>query len=362
MVDVSQYASFTFADISPFEMFLYSATRDMVTTIFDHLPIYQVFRLYRLNVRIAVIVHHYARTTWSINDFLDKWFGLNSSDEVVDKLEECGAIISGSTVLQFLSRSPPDPNSDLDIYVPLTGLLEFGRWLQHMGYAYRPRGTSPFTFFDVAALTVPARWSSGKNSSSTCDPLSFLDPFEIFDFIDESDRRLSTSRSDRLQLVVVLGDPRKHVLTFHSSAHISQSMTPCEPRLICICPTAVVMNYISHSKAVCLFPVSTLEAKMTWVWRGSSATGAPAYGVAPAWDAKYRSRGFSVIDGYTRETFLEPDELRPQRVIGDEHTWTLDFDKRRKLRACLPRSVLTLPASNLCAAQCPGSKARQSRC
>nr|VWP01283.1 Protein kinase domain-containing protein [Ganoderma boninense] len=287
-------------------MFLYTVDRSCINSILGLLPVYQVFRMYRVSVRVSVAVHHYVRTTWTLDTFLDRWFGPDSSEDVMDKLDECGAIISGSTVLQFLSRLPPNPESDLDIFVPLTGLLEFGRWLQRTGYTYRPRGTSPMTFFDVAALTVPARWSAGKHAPVTFDPLSFVQPFEVFDFVDETERRLDRTRSERLQLVVILGDPRKHILTFHST---------------------VVMNYISGSKAVSIFPISTVDAQVSWVCRGPPSVGGAVYGAHPSWREKYKARGYSVVDGYGPEMTPEPNELKLQRSIGDTYTWTIDFER-----------------------------------
>lgn len=220
MTDRSEYAFFEVFTVSAFELFLLSADAQVLDALLGFLSPHYIVELHGLSRRTAAALQYYMRRVWDLDKFLLHWFAPAVVPDFYRNLDDCNAIVSGSAVLRFLQRAAPYPDSDLDIFVSLRGLLHLGRWLQHRaGYTYRPRGDGPLIFFDVAALTLPSRWMAAKRREPHgYATLMFSNMFEVFEFTKEDTvlARRGTAPST-IQLVAVLGDPREHVLTFHSS-------------------------------------------------------------------------------------------------------------------------------------------------
>ena len=89
------------------------------------------------------------------------------------------------------------------------------------------------------------------------------------------------------------------------------------------------MNYITHERAVSLFPVSTLSLQRSWVCRTSLDEGTAVYQTTESWRKKYSDRGFSIVGDPGWKAEEEPGELRANRWTGDPWCWNLHFDRER---------------------------------
>ncbi|TFK85004.1 hypothetical protein K466DRAFT_601544 [Polyporus arcularius HHB13444] len=307
MVDPTEYVSFSILTVSPFELFLLTANACVLDVLFGLLDPHEVMRFHRVSQRTAAAVQFYMKRAWDLDTYLHRWFDPPLVHDFYDRLDENNAIVSGSAVLRFLQRAAPYPNSDLDVYVPLPGLLDMGRWLQQIGYRYKPRGGGPLLLFDVAALTLPSRWMvSRKNAPQSYNTLMFPTLYEVFDF----ERPEDPVRS-RVQVIAVEGDPREHVLTFHST---------------------VVMNFFTGTYVASLFPMSTFHAYIAWACRSS---GYADYRSTASWEAKYRKRGWRVVRHWQTADSENFGELDGLRTIADGNTWFLELtseEDRKKVR------------------------------
>ncbi|TFK81572.1 hypothetical protein K466DRAFT_568938 [Polyporus arcularius HHB13444] len=221
MMNTSDYVSYTLLTVSTLEFFLLSADASVLQAVFALLTPPEVMLLRRVSHRIRAAVDFYSKRAWNLDSYLTRWFNPPVVHELYDRLDEHGALVSGSAVLRFLDRAPPYPNSDLDIFVPIAGLLDFGRWIQQRGYAYKPRADPPLLHFDVAALTLPSRWMvARKFTPPQYNTLMFPTLYEVFDFerTDVPVVPAGSVRPARVQIIAVEGDAREHVLTFHSMA------------------------------------------------------------------------------------------------------------------------------------------------
>ena len=220
MPNITQYVSFPLYRVSELELFLLIADPAIIDCLFGFIAAGDLFQLSSTSQRLHATVEFYIQRVWTHDTFFAPWFGGYNIGAAVRKIESCNAIVGGSAVLRFLMRQPPYEDSDMDIFVPLEHLLEFGRWIQSVGYAYKPRGFGIFTFFDVAALSLPGRLNANVATEEGSDLLSFGVPFEVFDFLNEGTVPQDSSRRRRIQVIAVAGDPKRIILSFHSSKHI----------------------------------------------------------------------------------------------------------------------------------------------
>ncbi|KAJ3501881.1 hypothetical protein NLJ89_g9141 [Agrocybe chaxingu] len=179
----------------------------------------------------------------------------------------------------------------MDIYLRASGVEAMGCWLIRNGYRYKfhSRLYSDIHFrSDALALTAKCV----KGSSSFENPL-----LAVYNFTEKW-RHVDNNRLARcVQLIVVDVDPISYVLhEFHST---------------------VVMNFITPTSAVCVFPRATLVDRRSFVTK-----------IRPQhkeewqrWLQKYRSRGFSVVE----DAVDVESVLLGSRYIGDSHTFVVYF-------------------------------------
>ncbi|KAI0782597.1 hypothetical protein C8Q75DRAFT_504164 [Abortiporus biennis] len=193
-------------------------------------------------------------------------------------------LIAGSTALQFFDRSVY-PESDLDLYVPLYFAKYVGTWLINNGYTFTPNMIQEGDF-NVAAETDRMTESYG----------SIRGVATVFTFV-KAGAAESTESQVKIQLIVALRSPFEVILWFHSTC---------------------VMNVITFSKAYCLYPRATLEARRALVCRRLNMAGQTAI-------KKYEDRGWDM-------TFIsevnDPEWLFYQgpRWVGDDFTYTISLD------------------------------------
>lgn len=217
MVNITEYVSYPLYRVSELELFLLIADSAVIDCLFGFIAAGELFRLSSVSQRLHAVIEFYIQRVWTHEVFFEPWFGHHNVGRAVRKIHSCNAIVGGSSVLRFLLRQPPYENSDLDIFVPLEHLLEFGRWMQSVGYAYKPRGFGVFTFFDVAALSLPGRLNANGSLAESHDPFSFEAPFEVFEFMNDGSVPQDSIHRLRIQVIAVVGDPKQNILSFHSS-------------------------------------------------------------------------------------------------------------------------------------------------
>ncbi|KAL1746875.1 hypothetical protein HDZ31DRAFT_15883, partial [Schizophyllum fasciatum] len=214
-----------------------------------------------------------------------------SGDEV-DRFQllqsRTGAVISGSTALQFLGRYDFIP-TDLDIYVEHRYAKEIGRFLTVLGYHYEPRTSQPvlFSFALQRDERQATMWTVGGSepygSPAMCGAYNFVRP---------------NNPDVRIQLITSRLSVMDIILDFHCTA---------------------VMNVITHRNAFSLYPYETFHAMRALVARRR-----PGRREEEAF-RKYSERGWHICRGVPRSETDDPYEEFGQgtRRVGDEMSWTL---------------------------------------
>ncbi|EIW63230.1 uncharacterized protein TRAVEDRAFT_17657 [Trametes versicolor FP-101664 SS1] len=281
------------AKLSVFELFLLSAPTKAVDAFFARWTPDLVVRLRQLSSSMLLATEAYSSRRWNARTFLSHWF--EEPSEFLITLEDCDGVISGSEAQQFFGRCE-FRGHDLDIYVPLHGLLDMGRYLKLAGFAYQPT-TNRHPLFDVAALMfsshvgqVPASLRHGGPHKPAA--------FGAFNFVRFPG--VLGPQGRHIQIIAVSDDPIHFIInSFHSTG---------------------VMNYLTANHAVCLFPNTTFVERKTLVCQDTTRNSL----VHRSWMKKYRKRGFTVI---TAGDVLPPSpELHEwRRRVGDSFTWVIPF-------------------------------------
>lgn len=157
------------------------------------------------------------KNCWDVDALLNRWF--ENAQAFRQMLGQCGAIVSGSTALQYFDRTSYS-RSDVDIIIPLAGTYRMGIWLLANDFTFQPRDRD-YNDFTTSLLRVINANPRGRNNR----PL-----LKVFDFYAPP---FKTQRYLRhVQLIVIYGDPFSHILQYHSS---KGSMT-----LTCTCSDLVL--------------------------------------------------------------------------------------------------------------------------
>ncbi|KAI1782445.1 hypothetical protein LXA43DRAFT_905775 [Ganoderma leucocontextum] len=274
-----------------------------------------LFKIRRLSSATFYAIEAYFCRQWNINLHLRRWF-----TDVPDFLRQLGTfdgLIAGSEALSFFDRRR-FLGRDLDICLPIHGILPMGRYLKARGYAYQPSSRAHL-LFDAAAVLFssshrPIRGGQSNdlsgNRATHEHPKSHHDPgyeFSTFDFVRPIPTGLPPTYGSHVQLIAVTCGPMEFIINnFHSTG---------------------VMNVLAATHAISLFPSTTFNKEETFACRDLSGY--------PGWDApwidKYRKRGFRV--------FVARDPIPPRvelvtwrRKVGDALTWILPY-KRAGLNA-----------------------------
>ncbi len=142
---------------TPFERFLLGSPDEAVDAFLRSWSPDLILRLRVLNSSFFFAVEVYAARDWSIRSALRPWFP--NGEVFMRLLEQCGGVISGSVAVQFLGREAFTP-SNLDVYVPLRGLLRLGRYLEEENFEFQA-AEDVHELFDVAALGLSSAVAKG---------------------------------------------------------------------------------------------------------------------------------------------------------------------------------------------------------
>ncbi len=93
------------------------------------------------------MVQDYMKRAFRVDRLLSRYFSPAEITHFRELQFVTGALISGSTALQFLDRDTY-PDSDLDVYVQYRFIRLLTEWLVEIGYKYKPLSDST----DMATL------------------------------------------------------------------------------------------------------------------------------------------------------------------------------------------------------------------
>lgn len=210
---------------SALELFLLGSPEDVVDSFFECWTPDLIIRLRCLSSSMFLAVEAYIMRAWSIQNALSPWFF--EPEKFLKTLEQCDGIISGSAALLFLGRGDFNP-SDLDIYVPLHGLLNMGRYLKRESFRYQATGNM-HPLFDVAAISLSSVLGTQSYGSSQRrrSRTSLLATFNFYR--PGSGLPLQGREGTHVQVSVTIEDPVMFMIeSFHSSTCLAHAYANSE--------------------------------------------------------------------------------------------------------------------------------------
>ncbi|KAJ7864794.1 hypothetical protein B0H14DRAFT_2735536 [Mycena olivaceomarginata] len=214
---------------------------------------------------------------FNVPRLLSRFFGDATSVDDFRRMQGyTGAIISGSTALQFFNRLTW-PNTDLDIYVTRASAAIAVVFILENGYTFSPR--------DFQDRNVSLQLCESVKDSPPGYPGKGI--ANVLNFYKDG---------TKIQLIIVKTTPIEVILHFHSTC---------------------VMNIITHDAAFSLYPWSTvLDPVGAWE---DDFTGRELKEDARQ---KYADRGWTIIRSPSASGKSELG-VRMVRSVGDRFTWTI---------------------------------------
>ncbi|KAL1711882.1 hypothetical protein EV715DRAFT_214686 [Schizophyllum commune] len=243
-------------------------------------------RRYRLLCRDTMdTVSRYCSTTFTIHRCLGCFFNANAVDIILDIMERTSTVISGDAALQFFSRETLD-DPVLDLYTEYRHRHTVVRCVVALGFLFQPRMSQPSRIEDALhKLSINRVKDDYVNRiGGVCDVLSFAQ---------------ASASEARIRIMIV---------------------SECAIDAILSQPLTIQLNIITFQAAYSLYPRTAFVDKIVL----------PLDELEDFVPAKYASRGWSRSTEVTRSLLPSlPAELRAQdRYMGDEYTWTINFDTR----------------------------------
>ncbi|KAJ6579177.1 hypothetical protein DFH09DRAFT_1030426 [Mycena vulgaris] len=257
-----------------------------------------IFLLGRLSYRLRSITHFYSQSTWSVSNFLSRWFP--DSKAVLQMLDSAPAIICGASVLQFFDRTRLT-ETRLDICVDFGGLGEVGKFLASQGYIFRPVHASGIKDFDLAILVEASQSSKTKlnvqGDQSSCQEHHGSRSFK---FVKTSRGPPSSSRVRVVIVQLVRCELHRFVFGMHSTAF---------------------MNYIDSRHAISVFPRSAFIHRLSFIACQEKVPGVDeTMTELGTWLDIYSARCASMKIVGTSNVQYRVAEVGP-RWVGDERCW-----------------------------------------
>ncbi|KAJ7135281.1 hypothetical protein C8R43DRAFT_956117 [Mycena crocata] len=272
--------------ISAFEATILTIPDHLLVHIFSYLDPRDIITCSLLSNVIFNVIRHYKTLVWDIDTFFQPWFRDSAATFRV-LLKKCGAVVSGSQIMQFLDRTRY-PESDIDIFLRVGGLVDMGVWLIEQGYKYI--SSTP----NVYRVVWDAHQLSAKMITGQDSPAGAIKGVFNYSRYIASDTVIHVQK---IQLIVVDINPINHILfDFHST---------------------VVMNYMLSDAIVSIFPVSSFLLRKSYVCR--SKLESPDR--AEQWKSKYKDRGYRIIRRRSRGD--HKDIQLGKRSTHDRHCWTI---------------------------------------
>ncbi|KAK7032072.1 hypothetical protein VNI00_013441 [Paramarasmius palmivorus] len=251
-------------------------------------------RLKRVSRFVRSLVLIYEGSVFTLHRLYGSFFPASVIERFRVLLLSTRALVSGSAVVQFLSRSTFEP-SDLDVFVNHVHVLVVGTFLQEVGYRFVP-------------LTTVVR--DGVKVSEQQDP-----DFEVAVRAEFCHSIPNTGDvADRYELTTI-GGVFNFVKDGGSKVQVVSARTePVEAIL------ALVMNIATATEVISFYPRTSFVYKRALYLK--QFTGAVA-----AAKEKYEARGWESYDVLSAVEFLRRGlEVSGKiRWVGDPHCWVVLF-------------------------------------
>ncbi|KAF9256090.1 hypothetical protein L218DRAFT_839995, partial [Marasmius fiardii PR-910] len=264
----------------------------------------ETINLGKANRETHATVKHFYLSAFRVEKVLRPFF----TDEEVSRFRQLQVaykfLVSGSTALAFFTREVYD-EADLDVYISPSTIMVLMLLLQSMGYTFVPirntRRSQASELEDAVegmlvrmreGMITHALWQNDEDTNAT--EYSFAKELvDVFNF----------ERDGRKIQVLAAVSPLAVVLSFHST---------------------VVMNIISHSHAVSLYP------RVTFCDRVGARNALRRTELPVETVEKYKKRGFDIVQRVDAVTALagrysamrSSDFRRP----GDRFCWTVPLE------------------------------------
>ncbi|KAJ7154307.1 hypothetical protein C8R43DRAFT_885137 [Mycena crocata] len=275
--------------LSRFKALLLTMPDDVLTNLFAFMNPREIAKCSTLSTVVLNVVHHYKTLVWDPDKFFRHWFR-DSPISFRLILKKCGAIVSGSQIMQFFDRSNYI-DSDMDIFLRVGGLIEMGAWLWRQGYNLHSSSSTYRVLWDAHRLSAKLV----QNQDPTTNAIKGV--FNFTRYVASA----TVIYLQKIQLVTVDVNPINHILfDFHSTA---------------------VINYMLPDSVVSVFPLSTFLHRKTYVCRSKFETASRA----DEWKNKYRERGFRIIRKRSRGD--HKDMILGKRSCKDQHCWIIKLPR-----------------------------------
>ncbi|KAJ7135563.1 hypothetical protein C8R44DRAFT_869289 [Mycena epipterygia] len=172
------------------------------------------------------IIQHHRHLVWDPDTHFQPWFRA-PAETFRGMLRICGAIVTGSQILQFFNRTSY-PDSDMDIFMRVGGLWYMGGWLRSQGYTFAAV-SSDYRLFRRQVMRLCSRMMTDHPAHNP----AIRGVYNFHRYVASQ----TVVHLQKIQLIAVDMDPVHHVIfDFHSTA---------------------VMNYMTSDTVISVFPLST---------------------------------------------------------------------------------------------------------
>ncbi|KAK7019409.1 hypothetical protein VNI00_018064 [Paramarasmius palmivorus] len=265
-------------------------------SMFDALGARELAKLKGLSKSIRNMQLRYESVVFGLSRLYGPFFDNDSIRDFRILQIKTGALVSGSCVVQLLSRRPFAP-SDLDVFVGKDYVLAVGEFLEKAGYTFHPlktlqEGKVKITEEQHAHFEAAVQAEFDKptpNTGTVADRYEFTTLAGVFNFFNPSGKKV--------QIVAVNHEPIEAILGFYST---------------------VVMNIATATEIISLYPMTTfVEGRALFVKQYSRTVEVAR--------TKYEARGWSTFEMLSASDYLRTEhELSLKtRWIGDGHCWVI---------------------------------------
>ena len=204
--------------MSPFELLLLAQHPETIDNICLHWTPEVLLKIRRLSSAMFYAIEAYFCRRMDIIHHMRRWFP--NVPRFLHHLSVCDGLVSGSEALAFLDRRFHGQN--LDIYLPIHGVLPMGRFLKTCGYIYQAESNTHL-MFDASAVMFSSRHalrgsiadgSGAKHGKKYNSGYSFT----TFDFVRPLPFGLPFTHGSHVKLIGVACNPMEFIVNnFHSS-------------------------------------------------------------------------------------------------------------------------------------------------
>lgn len=254
------------------------------------------------------VVDDYLRSCWKLERVYSNFFSPSEISSFREMQSVTGAVVSGSTALEFFAREIYGA-CELQVYSVQEYTPQVFAWLIRIGYTFRSKGgqhpdvVEEFRRRNLRDFSPTVKYSARVVSG-------------VYSF---------TRGTVRIEVVSVFNTVVDAILRCHTSEYLS--LNQYLPTISFLKHSvAGLMNIITHDRAICFYPKSTLLRK--------TMLQLEIYNASPSWRKtliasvkEYRRLGWNVLyttNGFEAVSPVSEFSTRP-RHVADELCFVLNF-------------------------------------